>query len=63
MGKTVGELKAMLAEYPDDKPVRMCMDWTELEDPPKHLQQQWDDALGDVADNGREVILLNVHFK
>lgn len=60
---TVGELKARLEKYDDNTKVLMCMDWTELDNIPDHLNQQWEDDLGDLTYNGREVILLNKHFK
>ena len=60
---TVGELKKILDKYDNDIPIMMCMDWTELDDPPPHLQQQWNDELGDVVGLGKQIILLNKHFK
>ena len=60
---TKGELVKFLEKYPDDTPVSMCMDWTELNEVPPHLDQQWSDSLGEVAFDDKKVILLNSHFR
>lgn len=60
---TKGDLVKYLEKYPDNTPVEMCMDWTELREVPKHLDQQWSDNLGDVAFDGKKIILLNSHFR
>ncbi len=59
----VKELIEQLKRQDQNAEVRMCMDWTELADPPEHLRQQWEDDLGGVAHNSTSVILLNKHFK
>lgn len=60
---TVGELKRLIADDDDSLPVKMCMDWTELENPPKRLQEQWNDGLGGIARTDEKIILLNCHFR
>lgn len=60
---TVGKLKEILAECSDKTPIRMCMDWSEIDHPPKHLQQQWEDGLGEAFIQDKTLILLNRHFK
>jgi len=60
---TTKELIEILKKYPDNSEIDMCMDWTMLEDCPEHLNQQWEDGLGDVAFDGERVILLNKNFR
>lgn len=60
---TVEQLKRLIEDLPDDKPVYMCMDWTMMDNPPERSQQQWQDELNEVVNTDNRVILLNKHFR
>lgn len=64
---TIKDLKEFLDKYPEETKVRMCMDWTKLDDTeegcPEDKNIQYDDDLGGLAYDGKDVILLNKHFK
>ena len=56
---TVGDLKKAIADLPDKMPVRMVMDWTQIDE----VSVQYDDTLGEVTTSKDRLILLNSHFK